>query len=127
MSDPHFGVRYGFEYDDLKQERALGAVQSEKRKPGDGFAAYQRGRMRAGRHKKKEREWNLFRRPLTETTKGVDTEDARMAQLYLHEVLDLLPYQKKEEVKKVLETGDGRNIRKTGREVRELLPPGFDT
>ena len=126
MSNHLPGVPYGFEYDDIKQERALGRVMSEIRKPGDDFAAYRRGRMRAGLHKKKEREWNLFRRPLTETSKSFMDEETRLAQLYLHEILDLLPFGKKEEIKKILETGDGRNIKKAGREVREFLPPGFN-
>ncbi len=113
-------VRYGFEYEDVNQEFALGKILSRKRRPDDGFAAYQRGKTRAARHRKKEREWNQIRVPIMESDKEVANDQFEKA--LLHEILDMLPYALKEDALRALLADDGRMIRRVAREIRETLP-----
>jgi hypothetical protein len=121
-SIPTGPVRYGFEFEDLNQERALGAILSERRNPGDKDAAGCRAKVRAWRHQKKERMWNKFRVPIKDDSKTSSDDSARMNQIYLHELLDFAPYLKGE-VQKLIESGvDGREAIRVGRLIREKLP-----
>lgn len=122
MSHPTGGVRYGFEWDDVRQERAIGAIMAERTKPGDSWAAYSRGKVRVARHRKKEAQWNTFKISIRETSKGDDFWETKYNQILIHEILDLLPYSFQNKVKKALEIGDGRTINKVGRLIREMLP-----
>jgi hypothetical protein len=116
-------VQYGFEPEDVKQEAALGRLQAEVTKPGDAWAAESRAAIRVGRHRKKERAWAQLRIPILDHDKV--TEDIQYQQTLAHEILDLLPYATKDEVLTALLEGDGRNIRKAVRRIKEELP-GID-
>ena len=119
---------YGFEKEDVAQEMALGVIMSEKCKPGNIKATESRAKTRAGRHKKKEREWNNFRVSIISKDKPVDMEKMMFNRVLLHEVLDLIPYSlKKETLNVLLKDGDERKINRLGKAIARLLPMLQDT
>lgn len=113
-------VRSGFEPEDRYQEGAVGILMSERTKPGDRWAGRSRAIVRRARHMKRERAWNILRVPIQDSDK-VEMSKA-FEKALLHEVLDLIPYAKRQEVLKALLSKDGRKIRRAGRIVRENLP-----
>lgn len=120
VSYRRLGVRYGFEREDVSQEFELGKIMSERTRPGNKLSAWCRGKVRAGRHRKKEREWAQIRLPITEYAKTIDPNQYELA--LAHEIMDLLPYAEKEGVLKALLEGDGREMRRVGRMIREKFP-----
>ena len=114
------GVRAGFDRDDENQERQIGFLLAERRKPGDPWAARSRGIVRVARHRKKEAQWNTIRVPISGAEKS-ETE-IRMDQLMIHEILDLLPYIQRREVADAILSNDMKKIMKAGRIIREILP-----
>lgn len=114
------GTVVGFDRDDVRQEEALGRALAERRRPGDPDVAESRAKVRAARHRKKEREWNQIRIPIMGHDKPV--LDLAYETALVHEILDLLPYAMKEDTLKVLLEGDGRDLRRVGRLIREQLP-----
>ena len=113
-------VRYGFEPEDRSQEGALGVIMAERTKPGDLWAGRSRAIVRIARHRKRERDWSIVRLPINSSdhvTSGLDFE-----AIMLREILDLLPYSLKDEALVALVEGDGRVLRRVGREIREALP-----
>jgi hypothetical protein len=115
MSALPAGIPYGFDFDDERQEAALGKHQAELRKPGDSWAAHSRAKVRVGRHRKRERQWNTIRIPLYDHDRGV--MGLQYEQALIHEILDLLPYSNREEVLKSLLSGEGKVIK----EVKSIL------
>lgn len=115
-------VRYGFEWEDERQERAIGFLQAERNRPGDKHLAYQRSTTRVARHRNKERQWKCARRPIEDHDYSVREVECRRAQVIVHEILETLPSYLKEEIMQALCSGDGRRIRKVGRLVKEVLP-----
>lgn len=113
-------VVVGFDPDDVRQEEALGRLLAEKKHPGDLDCADSRAKVRAARHRKKEREWNQIRVQILHH----DRVEPSLAfeRALVHEILDLLPYADKEDVLKALLEGDGRDMRRIGRLIRERLP-----
>lgn len=121
METPITGrVRYGFEPEDLHQEGALGIEQAKLRKPGDWWLAKMVARQRRARHKAKERAWNTMRAPLEAIRKH--DPGIQYARILIHEILDLLPYAKRQEVLTAMLSGDWRRIYRAGRVIRRALP-----
>jgi len=117
------GVVYGFEPEDIAQERALGRFVSERAHPGDTWLAWQRSNGRATRHRKQEAKYKCLKETFRIEIRSSVTSDQQMyAAVMVHEILDLLPLAKKEEVLKAMMRDDGRVYRRIGREVREILP-----
>jgi len=118
---PYFsrGTVYGFEKEDVEQEKALGVLMAGKCQPGNIRAAESRAKVRVARHRKKERAWNSLRVTILEHDRAV-SDEVKMNQIYLHEILDLMPYMRKE-VMAILEEGDERKINRVGRFIREFL------
>lgn len=117
---PEKGCRYGFEPEDVRQEFAVGALLAERHRPGDRLLAYLRGKVRAARHRAKERNWSRFKIGILDRDKG--KYDLQFERALVHEILDLLPYASKERVLKALLSGDGRSIHHAGGLVRRELP-----
>lgn len=120
MAPTLVGERYGFETADIRQEEAIGVLLAERKHPGNKQVSRDRAKVRAARHRKKERAWNNLRIPIREVDRTV--EGLQFERALIHEILDLLPYATKEEVLKALLEGDGRQMRRVGRIVRELIP-----
>jgi hypothetical protein len=126
MITKHKGVRVGFDRDDEAQERALGRLMAERRKPGDYWAARSRGIVRVARHRLKERKWNMIRVSLSEANRC--EVGLKMAAIELREIMDMLPYAAspsimkliEDDVKAVLE-GNNRKLKKAARLIRSVL------
>lgn len=117
------GVVYGFEPEDVAQERALGRFMSERLHPGDGWQAWQRSKGRVRRHREQEAKYKRLKESFRiEVRSSVTSNQQMYAAVMVHEILDLLPLAKKEEAMKAMMADDGRIYRRVGREVREMLP-----
>lgn len=113
-------VRYGFEPEDIGQEAAIGRLLAERKHPGNKLAAFLRARVRIARHRRKEGLWNSIRVPILDHDRAV--AGLQFERALIHEILDLLPYSKREEVLIGMLSGDGRVLRRLGRVIRKLLP-----
>lgn len=113
---------YGFEKDDVEQEEALGLIMAERCQPGNASAALSRAKVRVGRHRKRERDWNSIRVTIRNVDKTHNEDDLRMNQIFLHEILDMLPYALREEVLRELAKGDGRKLGRLGKSIARLFP-----
>jgi hypothetical protein len=122
MSDA-VGARYGFEIEDVRQEGAIGILMAERCKPGDRLAGKSRAKARIGRHRKKERDWKNLKIQVRQTERSVDGLQYEYA--LVHEILDLIPYTLKDEALIAMLEGDGRDMRRIGRLIREQIP-GID-
>lgn len=120
------GIPIGFDWDDEKQERAIGRLLAERCKPGDSWAARSRGIVRVARHRQKERRWNTIRveiKGAEKTAVGLS-----MAGIELREIMDMLPYATSPDILKLIRAkvdealaGDDRKIRKAARLIRSVL------
>lgn len=113
------GTVYGFEKEDVEQEKALGVLMAGKCQPGNARAAESRAKVRVARHRKKEWAWNSIRVTILERDREV-SDELMFNQIYLHEILDLMPYMRGE-IMMILEEGDERKINRVGRFIREFL------
>jgi hypothetical protein len=119
------GIPVGFDWDDENQERALGRILAERKRPGDAWAARSRAIVRVARHRKKERQWNKIRVRID----AADRADVgiRMAAIELREIMDMLPYATSPDILKLIRETvdeamtDGRKIRRAASLIRSVL------
>ena len=119
----HGPVSYGFEPEDLVQERALGTLMAHRLHPDNGLKAWDRCRSRIGRHREKEADYKRIKDALKiEIRSKTTVSDEQMyASVMVHEILDLLPLAVKENALQAMLLDDGRKFRKIGREIREAI------
>jgi hypothetical protein len=120
MSALPSGVPNGFDFDDERQEAALGMHLAGLRKPGDAWAAHSRAKVRVARHRNRERQWNSIKIPIYDHDRGV--MGLQFEQALIHEIMDLLPYSYREDALKGLLSGDGRVLRKVKRLLEDKAP-----
>lgn len=128
----------GFDREEEKQERDLGAYLAQLKHPGNTFVSLSRQRGRVARHRHKEGLWSGFKKkliseghcgifhnkiPIPVTSKDRASMETQVSQITLHEILDLLPYITREEAIRVVLEGDGRGIRRMGTKIRGMVPP----